>query len=127
VLGVIGLFSTVKARVRSLNDLSALQIAALQESEQRLATFDLRLQELDHAHRVGKISFRTYSRKSKELTDLIADEAEFQDCILTKQSDLPEKADKVLATVGKFAVEAPLYLSMVALEALGVSHATITP
>ncbi len=118
------------ATVNNYDDLSAVQISALQESNARLDAFDKRLIELDNKLAEGKIHTAVYKEKADELTSLIAEESQFQNAILIRDPKIKIMAQHLLDNIQK-AVEATpkiaAVITMSVLEALAGSHATITP
>jgi hypothetical protein len=125
--------STVKAKVKSFRELSATQIMALQTSEARLAIFDRDLRDLERDRDRRKISARDFAWEQRDMMAFIAAESEFQNSILIRESTFPEgphlsdKADAVLRTIGKYSIEAPVYIAVAALEGLGRSGYTFSP
>jgi hypothetical protein len=114
--------------VKDYDDLSAVQISALQESNARLDTFDQRLQELDSMLAQRKIHAREYKRRADELTSLIAEESQFQNAILIKDPKIKVMAQHLLDNIQKALEETPVVLGGIALVALrGLAGATITP
>jgi hypothetical protein len=116
------------ATVKSDDDLSAVQISALQESSERLDTFDQRLMELDAELGKGKIHAAPYKRRADELTSLIAEECQFQNAILIKDPKIKIMARHLVDNIQKAFEATPLVieaLSMIALR--GLAGATITP
>jgi hypothetical protein len=92
----------VDAATRKISDLSAQQIAALEESEQRLAAYDHALQSLDDSRLRRKIGSSDYATRKNALIILICDEAQFQNAVLTKDSNKPEPTtEDVLSTIAK--------------------------
>jgi hypothetical protein len=118
---LLGSGASVSCRgaVKSYDDLSAMQIAALQESEGRLVQDDRVLEALqsDLLHR--QISRRDFAVQEREVVACIGDEAAFQNSVLRKQSDFPAKSQAVLRTIGKYSVEIPLAVLMAFLRAGG--------
>jgi hypothetical protein len=105
---VIGSFSSSRGAVKTLNDLTAMQIMALQESEGRLVKDDQTLQALESDLKHKRISRSDFENQSRELVSYIGEEASLQNAILTKQSTFPEHSDAVLRTIGKYAIEIPV-------------------
>ncbi len=73
-------------KTRALKDLSPQQAAALNLSEDRLATFDRALQVLDERRARHLVSAREYEFQRNDLVGFIANEAQFQNAILVKES-----------------------------------------
>jgi hypothetical protein len=73
----------------SFRDLTAQQIAALDASQQRLATFDRALQALDQRRARRDISLKEYKYQEHDLLAFIANEADFQNAILHKDRTDP--------------------------------------
>ena len=116
------------ATVRTLDDLSAVQISALQESNERLDTFDKRLMDLDARFANKKIHVAAYKRQSTELTSLIAEECQFQNAILIKDPKIKVMAQHLLVNIQKAFEASPAVVTALALGALrGLAGATITP
>jgi len=134
-LGVIFAFWTALAftgcaTVKSYDDLSAVQISALQESNERLDTFDKRLVILDDKLARGKVHVAEYKRRADELTSLIREESQFQNAILIKDPKIKVLAQHLLDNIQKVFAESPLIVAKLAtgvLEGLAGSHGTITP
>ena len=115
--------------VQSYDDLSAVQISALQESDQRLDVFDQRLKELDDKLAKGKIHIAAYKRQADALTSLIAEESQFQNAILTRDPKINEMADHLLNNIGKvveIAFALAPRLAIAVLSGLEGSHGTIS-
>jgi hypothetical protein len=125
--------SVSEAKIKSFQELSATQIMALQESENRLATFDRDLQDLEREREYKEISLREFAWQRRDLVAYIGAEAQFQNSILTHETTFPEgpelsdQAVAVLRTVGKYSIEVPGYVLDVALEGLGRSGFTFSP
>jgi predicted aminopeptidase len=116
------------ATVKTYDDLSAVQISALQESNERLDTFDKRLQELDNQLATRKIRAAAYKRQADELTSLIAEESQFQNAILIKDPKIKVMARHLLDNIQKAIEATPVIAEAIALVALrGLAGATITP
>ena len=121
ILGV-ALPTVGQAAVKSPSELTYPQVAALQDSERRLITYDRALQQLDFARTEKKISQRDYVRINHDLNGFIEAEAHYQNELLTKHSSFPEDEREVLGNIEKYAVEVPLYiLAMVVGGARGSS------
>lgn len=99
--------ATLHASVKSFDDLSSTQILALQDSEQRLQTYDHALQALEVARTNHKISRQEYGYEEHDLTAFIAAEASFQNAILIKDKSgsagAAVDASEVMQNVGKYA------------------------
>jgi len=116
------------ATVKTYDDLSAVQISALQESNERLDIFDKRLQELDNQLADRKIHAAAYKRQADELTSLIAEESQFQNAILIKDPKIKVMARHLLDNIQKAIEATPVIAEAIALVALrGLAGATITP
>jgi len=118
------------ASVKNYDDLSAVQVKALQESNARLDAFDRSLMELDKKFAKGKIPPDAYKRRSHELTSLIAEECQFQNAILVKDPKIKIMAQNLLDNIQKAAEATPKIATAITvgvLKALAGSHATITP
>jgi hypothetical protein len=85
-LAVFFIAVPASASTNSWNDLSAQQVAALDASQQRLGEFDRALQILDRRHARGQLSRQDYQMQQHELVGFIANEADFQNAILHKDS-----------------------------------------
>ena len=134
-MGVVFVFWTAIAfsgcaMVKTYDDLSAVQISALQESNERLDTFDKQLMELDDKLARRKIHAVEYKRQADELTSLIAEESQFQNAILIKDPKIKVMAQHLLDNIQKAFEASPVIVAKVAigvLEGLAGSHGTITP
>jgi hypothetical protein len=118
------------ATVKDLDDLSAMQISALQESSGRLDVYDQRLMELDKLLAQGKIRAASYHRQANQLTSLIADECQFQNAVLIKDPKIKVMAQHLLDNIQKALQASPVIVAKIAigvLEGLAGSHGTITP
>jgi hypothetical protein len=87
------------AHVRSYEKLSLDEKIALQDSEQRVANYDQQLANLDRARLHHRISAADYDWDSKQLVFCIRGESLFQNAILVRESDLPQRARDVLETM----------------------------
>lgn len=114
----------VSAATVPLRDLTPQQVAALDDSQERLGTFDRALQALDARRARHKISLRDYRFQEHELLAFIANEADFQNAILHKDRTDPF----ILSTSQSNAIEEGcgyvlVFLARAGLECLnGVSH-----
>ena len=129
VLGTV-LALTGCATVKSYDDLSAVQISALQESNGRLDTFDQRLMVLDDDLAKRKIHAIAYKIRADELTSLIAEECRFQNAILIKDPKIKIMAQHLLGNIQKVLAASPVIVAKLAvgvLEGIAGSHGTITP
>jgi hypothetical protein len=125
--GMIVAFSGC-ATIKNYDDLSAVQISALQESNEWLDAFDKNLMELDAKLARGKIHVAGYKRRADELTSLIAEESQFQNAILIKDPKIKVIARHLLDNIQKAIEATPAIAATIALEALrGLAGATITP
>ena len=118
------------ATVKSYDDLSAVQISALQESNERLDAFDKRLMELDHQLASREIHAAAYKRQADELTSLIAEDCQFQNAILIKDPKIKIMAQHLLDNIQKAFAASPVIVAKLALgvlEGIAGSHGTITP
>lgn len=97
-------FVSGHAGVRAYKHLSQSEQMALLESEQRLALYDYQLLSLDRDRKRGKISAEDYAWTSNQLTELIREESLYQNAILLKKSDLPQRALEVLGTIEHAAI-----------------------
>jgi outer membrane murein-binding lipoprotein Lpp len=114
--------------VKDYDELSTVQISALQESNARLDTFDQRLQELDSKLAQRKIHAAEYKRRADELTSLIAEESQFQNAILLKDPKIKIMARHLLDNIQKAIEATPAIAAAITLGALrGLAGATITP
>ncbi|MCE0499286.1 MAG: hypothetical protein LV481_15205 [Methylacidiphilales bacterium] len=116
------------ATVRTIDELSAMQISALQESDQRLDVYDGQLQKLDDAYAKGKIHRAAYEKQTKSLVALIRDESEFQNAILIKDPKIKVMAQNLLDNIQKALEMTPIVIEdagLVFLKALAGSGATI--
>jgi hypothetical protein len=95
----MGGMSVVQAAVRSYEKLSVAEQIALQESEERVSHYDLELRALDRERLHRKISADEYQWDTSELTFCIQQESLFQNAILVRRSDLPQRALDVLGTM----------------------------
>ena len=120
----MGASSLSRAAVRPFHDLSVTERVDLQQSEHRLLTFDLTLQALEQALRQKKISRREYAYEYRDITAFIAEEAEYQNDILTKDSGFDEDAREVMQNVAKYAVLVPAYILSIV---FGGSPGSLTP
>lgn len=117
-----------RGAIKTYDDLSAVQINALQESNARLDMFDQRLRQLDTELARGKIHTGFYKQRAAELTSLIAEESEFQNAILVQDSKIKVLARKLADGIQKTLAAAPEVLGVIAMGALkALSGATITP
>jgi hypothetical protein len=98
----MGTSSLSQAAVKSYDDLSAVQMMALQESDGRLLNDDRALESLQNELIHHKISRREFALEDRELTACITEEAAFQNAVLTKQSTFSEHSLAVLRTIGKY-------------------------
>jgi hypothetical protein len=87
------------AAVRPYAKLSVDERIALQESERRVAVYDKQLLALDRERARGKISLDDYRWANQQLVLCIQQESLFQNTILVRQSDLPDRAKAVLETM----------------------------
>jgi len=85
-LAVLLLAAPADARTKSWKDLDGPQIVALQASQQRLDEFDRALQILDQRRARGRLSRQNYQFQQHQLVGFIANEADFQNAILHKDS-----------------------------------------
>ena len=118
------------ATVKTYDDLSAMQISALQESNGRLDAYDQGLMVLDNELAKGKIHGAVYKRRTDELTSLIAEECQFQNAILIKDPKIRIMARNLLDNIQKAFEATPAIATVVALEVLrglAGANATITP
>ncbi|MCE0523521.1 MAG: hypothetical protein LV480_11495 [Methylacidiphilales bacterium] len=114
--------------IKSYDDLSAVQVGALQESNERLDAFDKQLMELDDKLAKGKIHVAEYKKRADELTSLIAEESQFQNAILIKDPKIKVMAQHLLDNIQKAIEETPVIAETIALVALrSLAGATITP
>ncbi len=97
-----------QAHVRSFEKLSLDEKIALQDSERRVIAYDQRLAELDRARFHHRISSADYDWDSKQIVIYIQQESFFQNAILVRDSDLPERAKAVLATMEHGALMVPV-------------------
>jgi hypothetical protein len=117
-----------RGAIKTYDDLSAVQINALQESNTRLDVFDQRLRQLDTELARGKIHSGFYKQRAAELTSLIAEESEFQNAILVQDSKIKVLVQKLSNGIQKMLVATPEFLGVIAMGALkALSGATITP
>jgi hypothetical protein len=104
--GLAGCFLTLlaafpaSAATVAFRDLSPQQVAALDASQNRLATFDRALQTLDARRARQRISLRDYNYQEHDLLAFIANEADFQNAILHKDATDPfmlssDQCDKI--------------------------------
>jgi len=95
------------AVVKSYQDLTPAQLVDLEVSEANLMNDDRDLLFLERDRKNRKISEQDYEFQCHQLVNYINAEACFQNYILTKRPrdiELPEGANKVLRTVGKYSV-----------------------
>jgi len=116
------------ATVKTLDDLSAVQISALQESNERLDTFDKQLMQLDAKLARKKVHTAAYKRQADQLTALIAEECQFQNAVLIKDPKIKVLAQELLDNIQKAVDASPQVLgalAQAALRALAGSQGTI--
>jgi hypothetical protein len=107
VFGTVG-SSIAKAMVRPYEKLSMEEQIALQESERRVATYDRELVALDRARSHHKIATDDYQWSTRQLVFCIQQESLFQNTILVRRSDLPQRAKDVLETMEHAALAVPV-------------------
>jgi hypothetical protein len=118
------------ATVKTGDDLSAMQISALQESNERLDVYDRQLQKLDADYAKGKIRRSVYDRETRDLVALIREESEFQNAILIKDPKIKVMAQHLLETIQKVAegmATITVLASVVALKSMASWGGAITP
>jgi len=104
----MGSLSTAHAMVRSYEKLSMEEQIALQESERRVAIYDRELVTLDRARSHHKIAADDYQWSTQQLVFCIQQESLFQNTILVRRSDLPQRAKDVLETMEHAALAVPV-------------------
>jgi hypothetical protein len=114
VIGIVGCCLSVfilepdalATSIKSLGELNAQQAVALEDSQQRLLLFDRELQVVESQRMRRQINRQEFERKQSELVNVIADEAEFQNALLTKQKPnfelLSEKECEALKGFGEW-------------------------
>jgi len=98
VFGTAG-SSIARAMVRPYEKLSPAEQIALRESERRVTLYDRELVTLDRERVHHKISADDYQISTQELVFCIQQESLFQNTILVRRSDLPQRAKDVLETM----------------------------
>jgi hypothetical protein len=112
---IIAFALPANAAMRKFNDLSAQQVAALQNSEQRLIAYDHALQSLEDRHLRRKVDARAYETRKDELLALICDEAQFQNAVLTKDTNKEEATtEEILSDIVRYSEVASFYALQVA-------------
>jgi hypothetical protein len=109
---------TAGAHTKSWKDLDGQQIAALQASQQRLGEFDHALRILDQRRARGRVSRQDYQFQQHQLVGFIANEADFENAILHKDSgeafilsseqtdNLKNACEGVVAVLGRVGLQA---------------------
>ncbi len=113
--------SPAHAEVRSLNHMSAGERIAMLESQDRLAIYDREMIQLESQLRHTKISRSDYNWKAQQLTAVIREESLYQNSILLKKSDLPQRARELLETVEHVAIGIPVGVAYLAAYCVGHS------
>jgi hypothetical protein len=101
------------ASVRSFDHLTLNEKMALEESERRVAVYDHELLTLDHDRARHKIMTDDYRWRSEQLTTILREESLFQNAILVRSSDLPERARDLLETLQHAALAVPVGIGYV--------------
>ena len=95
----LGGTSVCNAAVRHYEKLSAGEQIALQLSEARIVKYDQELTLLERERRDHRISTDDYKWKSTTLVFYIQQESLYQNSILVRRSDFPQRAEDVLETM----------------------------
>ena len=101
------------AAIRPYEKLSVAEQVALQESERRVCIYDRELQTLDHQRARRKISAGDYEWSTSQLTFCLQQETLFQNAILVRRSDLPQRAKDVLETMEHGVLAVPVGIGCV--------------
>ncbi|MCE0482927.1 MAG: hypothetical protein LV479_01660 [Methylacidiphilales bacterium] len=107
--------------------MSETQIMALRESETRLIIEDRALQTLENERKHRRISRQEFAYREHDLTAMISEEAQFQNVILIKEPGLPVDAGELLQTIGKYAIEVPVYALAIVARGLAGSSFSFSP
>jgi hypothetical protein len=97
-----------QASIRPYDKLTLDEQIALQESERRVAIDDRQLEALDRERSHHKISAENYQWMSEQWVLCIRQESLFQNAILVRRSDLPERARAVLETMEHAVLAVPV-------------------
>jgi len=116
-IGVASVF-TGCATVKTKDELSDTQIAALEESQGRVIVYRQRLGSLEKERAANVISGREYAKRIGDLRTLTRLEVDFQRAIVTKDGKISVIAQDLQYHIGKGAEAAPEFLGRLAVGCL---------
>ena len=120
IVFMIGGSVAARAHVVSPRELTFPQIMQLEQSEQRMVTYDRALQAVDLARKKHRISAQEFAYEEHDLTAFISGEAVYQNDIMTRKSALPEDVREVVENVERYTTLAAEAVGCIALRCLPV-------
>jgi hypothetical protein len=110
VLAVIlaGGMTSGHASVRSFDKLSLNEKMALEESERRVTVYDKELVALDRKRSQKKIAPAYYQTETQQLTELIREEALYQNAIIVPDPEVARHAREILETMEHAVLAVPV-------------------
>lgn len=110
---LIGSMISGHASVRSFDKLSLNEKMALEESERRLAVYDQQLLSLEHDRNTGRISKNSYHQETQQLTEIIREESLYQNAIIVRDPELPQRARDLFETLQHAVLAVPIGIGYV--------------
>jgi len=110
---LVGGMISGNASVRSFDKLNLSEKMALEESERRVPVYDKELVALDRQRSQKKIAAAYYQTETQQLTELIREEALYQNALIVHDPELARHAREILETMEHAVLAVPVGVAYV--------------